>query len=54
MVHLAATIATVFWFFLNGVLWYAKPSANVWLFGSLLLGAIWFYGFLRYVTYPKK
>lgn len=54
MIHVAATIAIIVWFFLIGLLWYAKPSGEIWLIGSVALGAIWFYGFFWYVTNSSK
>ena len=54
MIHLAATVASIFWFFLNGLLWYAKPTANIWLMGSVALGVIWSWGFVWYVTHSSK
>lgn len=54
MIHGVAIIANIAWFCLTGLLWYAKPSGELWLIGSLVLGAIWFYGFFRYVTHPKN
>lgn len=46
MIHLAANIANIFWFFQVGLLWYAKPSGELWLIGSVALGAIWLEIFL--------
>jgi hypothetical protein len=54
MIHAVAIIANVVWFFIVGLLWYAKPSGDIWLIGSLALGAIWSWGFLRYVTHPSN
>ena len=54
MIHVVASIANVIWFFLTGLLWYAKPSSEIWLVGSLVLGLVWFYGFFRYATYSSK
>ena len=38
------------WFGLNGLLWYARPPDRLWLFGSVVLGVIFFGGFLWYVS----
>jgi hypothetical protein len=38
------------WFCLNGLLWYARPPDRLWLLGSLVLGVIFFGGFLWYVS----
>ena len=54
MIHVAAAVATILWFFLNGLLWYAKPTGDIWLVGSLALGVVWFGGFLWYVTHSQK
>jgi len=54
MIHVAASVATILWFFLNGLLWYAKPPGDIWLIGSLALGIVWFYGFFWYVTRSSK
>lgn len=35
---------------LDGVLWYERPSPNIWLFGSLVLGGAWGVGFMRLIT----
>ena len=52
MIHVVATIANTIWFFLTGLLWYAKPAAEIWFVCSLVLGLGWFYAFFRYVTHP--
>ena len=49
MIHAAAVIATVVWFGLNGLVWYAKPSANLWLLASAVLGVVFFAGFFLYL-----
>ena len=51
---MGASVAGIFWFFLNGLLWYAKPPGDIWLIGSVLLGVVWFYGFFWYVTNSSK
>jgi len=45
--------ATLLWFLLTALLWYAKPGEVLWLAGSLLLGAVYYAGFFFYVTRPK-
>jgi len=54
MIHVLAIIANIIWFFLTGLLWYAKPSGDIWLIGSIVLGVIWFFGFFWYVTHSPK
>ena len=48
--HLLMIVATIVWFVLVGLLWYARPGDVMWLAGSLVLGAVYFAGFLWYVT----
>jgi len=48
--HLLMIVGTIVWFVLVGLLWYARPAEAVWLVGSLVLGAVYFAGFLWYVT----
>lgn len=54
MIHLAAAVASIVWFVLTGLLWYAKPSAEIWLIGSVALAVIWGFGFFWYVTHSSK
>jgi hypothetical protein len=49
MIHVAAILGAVIWFALNGLLWYAKPAELYWLAGSLVLGVVFFWGFLAYL-----
>lgn len=49
MIHSIAIIATVIWFGLNGLLWFAKPDELLWLLGSAILGALFFAGFFWYL-----
>jgi hypothetical protein len=51
--HLLAAAATVLWFVLAGLLWYARPGDVLWFWASVALGAVWFGGFFWYVTRPK-
>jgi hypothetical protein len=44
---LAITLAFLI---LNGLLWYARPTAGFWLIGSLVLGGIWGLVFLRIIS----
>jgi hypothetical protein len=48
--HVPMIVATIVWFVLVGLLWYARPGEVMWLVGSLVLGIVYFAGFLRYVT----
>ncbi len=41
---------TLTFLILNGLLWYARPTAGFWLIGSLVLGAIWGLLFLRVIS----
>jgi len=43
-------ILTVTILILNGVLWYQRPNAHIWLFGPLFLGVVWGGVFLRLIT----
>ena len=45
--------ATILWFVLNGLLWYARPNEVMWFWGSMGLGVTWFTGFFWYVTRTK-
>jgi hypothetical protein len=45
-----AVAGTILWFSLNALLWYARPGEVAWFAGSVILGAIYFLGFFRYVT----
>jgi hypothetical protein len=49
MIHYLAIIAAVVWFGLNGLLWYVKPTDNLWLLGSAILGVFFFAGFFVYL-----
>ena len=49
MIHYLAIIAAVVWFGLNGMLWYVKPTDNLWLLGSVILGVFFFVGFFIYL-----
>jgi hypothetical protein len=49
MIHCLANIAPVVWFGLNGLLWYTKPTDNLWLLGSAILGVFFFTGFFIYL-----
>ena len=51
--HRLAMVATIVWFVLVGLLWYARPGDVLWFWASMALGAIWFAGFFRYVTRPQ-
>jgi len=48
--HVLMIVATIVWFVLVGLLWYARPGDVTWLAGSLVLGVSYFAGFLWYVT----
>ena len=48
--HVLMIAATIVWFVLVGLLWYARPGEVMWLVGSLVLGVAYFAGFLWYVT----
>jgi hypothetical protein len=48
--HALAVAGTILWFALNALLWYARPDELLWLAGSLILGVVYFVGFLHYVT----
>jgi uncharacterized membrane protein len=54
MIHAAAVIAIVVWFGLNGLLWYAQPSANLWLLASAVLGVVFFAGFFLYLQWADQ
>ena len=43
-------ILTLVFLILNGLLWYQRPNGNVWLFGSLFLGIVWGFVFLRLIS----
>ena len=47
---MAVAVLTVIFLILEGALWYQRPSPNVWLFGSLFLGILWGFGFMRLIT----
>jgi hypothetical protein len=47
---ISIAILTLIFLVLNGFLWYVRPNANLWLFGSLCLGGIWGFVFLRLIT----
>jgi hypothetical protein len=49
MIHAVAAVGAIFWFGLNGLLWYAKPAELYWLAGSAVLGVIFFAGFFAYL-----
>lgn len=49
MFHCLAIIAAMVWFGLNGLLWYVKPTDNLWLLGSAILGVFFFAGFFVYL-----
>ena len=51
--HFFMVVATVAWFALVGLLWYARPGDLLWFWASVALGALWFTGFFWYVTRPK-
>ena len=44
---------TVIFFALNGLLWYSRPSASLWLVGSLSLGIAWGFVFQWVITRAK-
>ncbi len=49
--HLLPVLAvSALFVLLNGGLWYVRPNPHVWLFGSISLGALWFFAFLRTIT----
>lgn len=47
---LLMSVGTIVWFVLTGFLWYFRPGDIPWLFGSLILGTVWFVAFAWYVT----
>lgn len=47
MLIVAITLA---FFVLNALLWYVRPSGEVWLLASIVLGVIWGAIFLRLIT----
>jgi hypothetical protein len=49
MIHVAAIIGAIIWFGLNGLLWYLRPTDNIWLLGSAILGVIFFIAFFEYL-----
>ena len=49
-----AALATLLWFALNGLLWYARPHELLWLAGSAALAAVFFGGFLWYLAWVDK
>jgi hypothetical protein len=49
MIHVAAIIGAIIWFGLNGLLWYLRPTGNIWLLGSAILGVIFFIAFFEYL-----
>lgn len=50
---MAIVILTAIVLSLNGILWYLRPSGDIWLFGSLFLGIIWGLMFLRLIPGSK-
>jgi hypothetical protein len=42
-------VATAAWFACNGLLWFVRPPDVLWLLGSVLLGVLFFAGFLWYL-----
>jgi hypothetical protein len=50
----AIIIWTLIILILSGLLWYDRPNADVWLFGSIFLGVLWGTGFLRLITRSGK
>lgn len=51
---MAIAVLTVIFFILDGILWYQRPNPNVWLFGSLFLGVLWGFGFMRLITRDSR
>lgn len=47
---MAVAILTLAFLFADGILSYQRPSPGVWLFGSLFLGILWGFGFMRLIT----
>jgi len=49
VMHGLAAAGAITWLMLDGLLWYAKPPELQWLFGSVVLGIIFFAGFFLYL-----
>lgn len=49
----AAVVVGVVLFCALAALWYARPSAGLWLLGTVVWGAIAYPAFMYYVTRPK-
>ena len=48
-----AVLGAVIWLAFNGLLWYSRPSDELWLLGSALLGIAFFARFFAYVMQVK-
>jgi hypothetical protein len=42
--------ATVIFLIANGLLWYVRPTGDLWLIGSVVLGIAWGAVFFRLIT----
>jgi hypothetical protein len=54
MIHIAAIITNIVWFVITGLVWYAKPSGDIWLIASIVFFAIWCFGFYWYLMRSSK
>jgi uncharacterized membrane protein AbrB (regulator of aidB expression) len=51
---MAIAVLTAVFFILQGTLWYLRPNPDIWLLGSLFLGILWGFGFMRLITRDSR